>query len=88
MTARKRRGVSRKPCEERCVSPSLLAIPPSPLLLPCVRALPSHAQGYIIDHNLRRVLHRYVTGASFTSELSPGWESARNVVRASQGTIS
>lgn len=30
--------------------------------LPAACALPPHAQGYIIDHNLRRVPHRYVTG--------------------------
>jgi len=66
MTARDRRGTARKPREERA-SPSLLVS-----LFPCVHALPPHAQGYIIDHNLRRVLHRYVIETSFTSGLSPG----------------
>lgn len=66
MTARDRRGVPRKPREERRAS--LLA--PLPGRVVCVTS--ARIQGYIIDHNLRRVLHRYVTGASFTSELSPG----------------
>jgi len=71
---RDRRGVSRgsRTLHAACSSPSLPRPPAAPRLrraspLP-VHMLPRHAQGYIIDHNLRRVLHRYVTGTSFTSE--------------------
>jgi hypothetical protein len=45
-----------------------------------ISVLPPHAQGYIIDHNLRRVLHRYVTGTFVYERVIIRWECAQTYV--------
>lgn len=41
--------------------------------------LPSRVQGYIIDHNLQRVLHRYVSVTRFHDRYRRVGESTRKL---------